>query len=64
MMMMIVIIRIGRRPLGRHRRSRWENNIRIYPTEIGGEGADRIDLTRDRDKWRCLVNAVMNLRVK
>ena len=31
--------------------------------EVGWEGVDWIDLAQDRDRWRALVNAVMNLRV-
>jgi hypothetical protein len=49
-------------PLGRPR-SRWANNIKIDLLEIGWVGVDWIGLAQDRDKWRALVNAVMNLRV-
>jgi hypothetical protein len=52
----------GRRPLGRPRR-RWEDNIKMVPQEMGWEGVDWIDMAQDRDRWRALVNAVMNLRV-
>jgi hypothetical protein len=52
----------GRRPLGRPRR-RWEDNIKIDLREVGWGGMDWINLTQDRDRWRALVNAVMNLRV-
>jgi hypothetical protein len=52
----------GRRPLGRPRR-RWEDNIKIDLQEVGWEGMDWIDMAQDRDSWRGLVNAVMNLRV-
>ena len=54
----------GKRPLWRPRR-RWEDNIKIDLQEVGcGEGGmDRIELAQDRDRWRALVNAVMNLRV-
>ena len=52
----------GKRPLGRHRR-RWEDNIKIVLQEVGCRGMDWIDLASDRDTWRALVNAVMNLRV-
>jgi hypothetical protein len=52
----------GKRPLGRPRRS-WENNVKVDLQEIGWEGMDWIDLAQDRDRWRTLVNAVMNLRV-
>jgi hypothetical protein len=51
----------GKRPLGRSRR-RWENNIIMYPINIGWGGMDWIDLAQDRDQWRALVNTVMNLR--
>jgi hypothetical protein len=50
----------GKRPLGRTR-CRWENNIKMYPQEIGCGGMDWIELAQDRDRWRALVNAVMNL---
>jgi hypothetical protein len=52
----------GRRPLGRPRR-RWEDNIKMDLREVGWEGMDWINLAQDRDRWRALVNAVMNLRV-
>jgi hypothetical protein len=52
----------GRRPLGRPRR-RWEDNIKIDLLEVGWRGMDWINLTQDKDRWRTLVNAVMNLRV-
>jgi hypothetical protein len=52
----------GKRPLGRPRR-RWVNNIKMGLREIGWDGMDCIDLAQDRDQWRALVNAVMNLRV-
>jgi hypothetical protein len=52
----------GKRPLGRHRR-RWEDNIKMNPQEVGWGGMDWIDIAQDRDRWRALVNAVMNLRV-
>jgi hypothetical protein len=50
----------GMRPSGRPRR-RWEDNIKIDLTELG-EGA-WMDLGQDTDRWRALLNAVMNLRV-
>jgi hypothetical protein len=53
----------GKRPLGRPRR-RWEDNIRVYLQEVGCGGMDWIELAQDRDRWRVLVNAVMNLRVQ
>jgi hypothetical protein len=52
----------GKRPVGRPRR-RWEDNIRMNLQEVGCGGMDWIELTQDRDGWRVLVNAVMNLRV-
>jgi hypothetical protein len=52
----------GKRPLGRPRR-RWAHNIKIDPLEIGSGGVDWIGLAQDRDKWRALVIAVMNLPV-
>jgi hypothetical protein len=52
----------GKRPLGRSRRT-WEDNIKLDLTEIGWDGMAWIDLAQDRDKWRALVNTVMNLRV-
>jgi hypothetical protein len=52
----------GRRPLGRPRR-KWEDNIKMDLREVGWGGMDWISLTQDRDRWRTLVIAVMNLRV-
>jgi hypothetical protein len=52
----------GKIPLGRPRR-RWVENIKTDLLEIGWGGVDWISRTQDRDKWRALVNAVMNLRV-
>jgi hypothetical protein len=52
----------GKRPLGRPR-SRWEDNIKMDVQEVECEGMDWIELTQDRDRWRVLVNEVMNLRV-
>jgi hypothetical protein len=52
----------GRRPLGRPRR-RWEDNIKMDLREVEWGGMDWINLVQDRDRWRALVNAVMNLRV-
>jgi hypothetical protein len=52
----------GRRPLGRPRH-RWEDNIKMDFQEVGYGGMDWIELAQDRDRWRALVNAVMNLQV-
>jgi hypothetical protein len=52
----------GKRPLGRPRR-RWEDNIKMDLQEVGCGGMDWIQLVQDRDRWRALVSAVMNLRV-
>jgi hypothetical protein len=50
----------GRRPLGRPRR-RWLDNIRMDLVEVGWGDVDCIDLSRDR--WRAIVNLLLNLRV-
>jgi len=52
----------GKRPCGRSTR-RWEDNIKMDLQEVGCEGMELIDLVQDRDRWRTLVNAVMNLWV-
>jgi hypothetical protein len=52
----------GKRPLGRPRR-RWEDNIKTYLQEVECGVMDWMSLAQDRDRWRALVNAVMNLRV-
>jgi hypothetical protein len=58
----LVGISEGKRPLGRTRR-RWVDNIKMDLKEIGWDGVDWIDLAGNRDRWRALVNTVMNLRV-
>ena len=52
----------GKRPLGRSRQS-WNYNIKMHLQEVGCGGLDWIDVAQDRDRWRAVVNAVMNLRV-
>ena len=52
----------GKRPLGRHRR-RWEDTIKMDLQVVGCGDKDWIELAQDRDRWRALVNVVMNLRV-
>ena len=52
----------GRRPLGMPRR-RWEDNIRMNLEEIGINAGNWDDSAQDRDYWRALVNAALNLRV-
>jgi hypothetical protein len=52
----------GKRPLGRPRR-RWVDNIRMDLQEVGCGYVEWIGLAQDRDGWRRLVSAVMNLRV-
>jgi hypothetical protein len=53
----------GKRPLERPR-FRWVENIKMHLRETGRDGMDWIDLAQDRDQWRDLVNAVMNLQVR
>jgi hypothetical protein len=52
----------GKRELGRPKR-RWVDNITMYLGEVVRGGADWIGLAQDKDRWRDLVNVVMNLRV-
>ena len=52
----------GTRPLGRPRR-RWEDNIKMDLQEVGRGCGDWMVLVQDRDRWRALVNTVMNFRV-
>jgi hypothetical protein len=50
----------GKRPLGRPRH-RWEDNIKANFQEVGRGDMGWTELAQDRDRWRTLVNAVMNL---
>jgi hypothetical protein len=52
----------GKRPLGRPRR-RWEDGIRMDLRDIDWGSVEWIQLAQDKDRWRALVNTVMNLRV-
>jgi hypothetical protein len=52
----------GKRPLGRPRR-RWVDNIRMYFGEVGCGDVDWIGLAQDRNRWKAVVNSVLNLRV-
>jgi hypothetical protein len=52
----------GKRPLGRSR-CRWEDGIRMDLREIGWESVEWIQLAQDRNRWRAVVNMVMNLWV-
>jgi len=52
----------GKAPLGKFRHS-WEDNIKMDLQEVGCGVMDWIEMDQDRDRWRALVNAVMNLRV-
>ena len=52
----------GKRPLGRPRR-RWEDNIRMDLEEIGINAGNLVDSAQDRDYWRALVIAALNIRV-
>jgi hypothetical protein len=52
-----------RKETTRRFKHRWEDNIKMDIRDNGWDGMDRINLAQDRDQWRALVNAVMNLRV-
>ena len=52
----------GKRPFGRPRH-RWEDNSKMDLQEVGCEGMDWISMAQDKDRWRALVNTVMNLQV-
>ena len=51
-----------KRPMGRPR-PRWEDNIKLDLQEVGCRSMDWIELPQDRDRWRVVVSAVINLRV-
>jgi hypothetical protein len=53
----------GNKPLGRSKH-RWVDNIRIDLGEVGWSYVDWIGLAQDRNRWRALVNSVLNLRVQ
>ena len=53
----------GKRSLGRPRR-RWVDNIKMDLQDVGFGGIDWIEIALDRDRWRALVNAVMNFRIR
>jgi hypothetical protein len=52
----------GKRPLGRPRR-RWVDNIRMDLGEVGWGDVGWIGLAKDRNRWRALVNSILNFRV-
>jgi hypothetical protein len=52
----------GKRPLGRPRH-RWKDNIKMDLREVGCEGINSNDVAQDRDRWRAIVNVVVNRRV-
>jgi hypothetical protein len=53
---------MGKKSLGRHRRG-WENNIKMDLQQVGCGGMGWTKLAQDRDRWRVVANAVINLRV-
>jgi hypothetical protein len=52
----------GKRTLGKPRR-RWEDNIKLDLMKVGCGGMDWIQLAQDRDRWRAILNEVVNLRI-
>jgi hypothetical protein len=59
---LLVVKPEGKRPLGSPRR-RWLDNIRMDLEEVGWGDVDWIGLVQDRNRWRALINSVLNLRV-
>jgi hypothetical protein len=59
---LLVVKPEGRRPLGRPR-LRWVDNIRMNLGKVGWGDVDWIGLAKDRNRWRALMNSVLNLRV-
>ena len=53
----------GKRPLGRPRHCRWEDNIKMALQKVGGGCGDWMELAQDRDSWRALVSMVVNFWV-
>jgi hypothetical protein len=53
----------GKRPHGRPR-CRWTDNIKMYFQEVEWKGISWIDLAKDRDRWRVLVNSVMKIHIR
>jgi hypothetical protein len=58
---MIILQAEGKSPLGRPR-CRWVDNIKMYLGEVGWGDVDWIGLVQDRNRWRAVVNLVLNLR--
>jgi hypothetical protein len=58
----LVVIPEGKSSLVRPRR-RWVDNIKMDLRQVGWDGVDWIDMAEDSDRWRALVNTVLNLRV-
>jgi hypothetical protein len=54
---------VGKSEALRRPRRRWEDNIKMDFQEVGGGFGEWVELARNRDRWRALVNTVMNLRV-
>ena len=59
---MVLVGKPKRKKQLRRPRRKWEDNIEIYLQEVGVEGLNWIDLAQGRDRWRYLVNTLLNLR--